>query len=195
MKRILSIAIFAIVALAGYAQKLENSGTSNGVLKISTTEYTLKLAHDFNLSLEKYNDGVNTQYFIKGESEKNESHSFPENAKMLFKLSDGSVMELTAFFSYINYIESKNDYYPTAYYPISEGQLQQLFGGISKIRVEMLSVDKDEVIFQDLQDIDYKKDKLGAVFKTMYNVIADEEKHISDMSQKATTVKDASADF
>lgn len=195
MKNNIILAISLLFCVTIQAQKLNSSDISNGVLKISTTDFKLNLSHDFNLSLDKLTDGTKVQYYIKGVSEKNESHSFPENAKLLFKLTDGSIVELTSYYSFINYIEDNNDYYPTAYYPISEEQLNSLFNGVSKVRVELLSVDKDDVIFQDLQDVDYKKDKLGKVFKAMYDVIAEEEKHLESMAEKGSKVKDASSGF
>ena len=70
----------------------------------------------------------------------NSIHSFPPSAKILFKLFDGSLMEIVSLTSKIINIH-KNKYVPTIYYPISEEQLVSLFSGIKKIRIEFSNGD------------------------------------------------------
>ena len=65
---------------------------------------------------------------------------------------------------------------PTAYYPITFEQLEDIFSGIAKIRVEMLSYnEKEGVPFMDYPELEFKKDKMGKQFKEMFDNIEKKE--------------------
>jgi hypothetical protein len=199
MKKI--IFLIAISFLCGthiYGQKIILNDMSNGVYRIVTEPFELELVDEFKGSIHLYYDKETYEFIIELNGEKNKLHNFPEEAKLLFKTMDGSTIELKAFDTEIgkgmDYLQVPYKY-PLAFYAISEQQLQSLFNGISKIRVEMLSYNKKEkTIFKDFQDIDYKNDKLGKLFNKMYNKLMAEKSKI-DKQNAALLKRDASADF
>lgn len=199
MKKI--IFLIAISFLCGthvYGQKITRNEISNGVYRIVAEPFELELEDDFIGCIHLYYDKETYEFIIELDGKSNKLHNFPEEAKLLFKTMDGSTIELKAFDTEIgkgmDYLQVPYKY-PFAFYSISEQQLQSLFNGISKIRVEMLSYNKKEkTIFKDFQDIDYRKDKLGKLFNKTYNKLMAEKNKI-DKQNEALLNKDASADF
>jgi len=152
------------------AQKIEVSELKNEVFKIQTSSEKLEIKDDFEYCLVKYISNGKEEFYIMGCFDVNSIHSFPPSAKILFKLFDGSLMDVVSLTSKIINIH-KNKYVPTIYYPISEEQLVSLFSGIKKIRIELLSVDKEGTPFVDYQDIEFKKDKVGKNLQKMHESI------------------------
>ena len=163
------------IAYNSFSQKVESDNIENGVRRIQSKDETIEFENYFRFNLEKFIYNDESQYFIRGRSEENEYHNFPNKCKLLFKTFDGKVIELASTFSELVQINS-GVWEPTAYYPISNEQLQTLFNGISKIRVEMLSYNKKEdTPFMDYPELEFKKDKMGKKFKEMYDNVEKKE--------------------
>jgi len=172
------------IAYNSFSQKVESDNIENGVRRIQSKDETIEFENYFRFNLEKFIYNGESQYFIRGRSEENEYHNFPNKCKLLFKTFDGTVIELASTFSELVQINS-GVWEPTAYYPISNEQLQTLFNGISKIRVEMLSYNKKEdTPFMDYPELEFKKDKMGKKFKEMYDNV--EKKELTQPKIKKT---------
>lgn len=148
-------------------------------------------------SLELYSDGEKTQYAIRVYlwSTTKKFRIFPSHSKMLLKLIDNSVIELTSVFNDFDIEKS----FTSAYFPISKSDLQKAFSGIIKTRIEILSTNKDDnSIFTDYQDYEYKKDKMGKQLEKWHNAIGEEyrKKGIKLLKQKQKTgLKDINENF
>lgn len=139
-------------------------------------------------SLELYTDGQTMQYAIRIYmwSTPKKPRIFPSHSKLLLKLVDNSVIELTSVFNDFDIEKS----FTSAYFPISESELQKIFAGIKKIRIEVLSISKDDnSIFTDYQDYEYKKDKMGKQLEKWHNAINEEyrKKGMELLKQKQKT--------
>ena len=158
-----------------YSQKTDSDYIQNGVRRIQSKSETIDFENFFRYNLEKFVCNGESQYYIRGRSEENEYHNFPNNCKLLFKTFDGKIIELTSVISELVYLDNAV-WEPTAYYPITRNQLDTLFTGISKIRVEMLSSNKQqEKPFLDYPELEFKKDKMGKQFQEMFNNIEKKE--------------------
>lgn len=148
-------------------------------------------------SLELYTDGQTMQYAIRIYmwSTPKKPRIFPSHSKLLLKLVDNSVIELTSVFNDFDVEKS----FTSAYFPISESELQRLFTGIKKTRIEVLTISKDDnSIFTDYQDYEYKKDKMGKQLEKWQNAISEEyrKEGIELLKQKQKTeLKDINEDF
>ncbi len=176
---------FSLVSVFCYAQKVTTNKIENGVEFFATDYKDMKFADDVSYSLQLFTDGQQSEYFVILCSEENKVHSFPEDAKLLLKTKKDETIELVSLFSSI--VETaENEYQPTAYFPISERDLQATFDGIVKVRLEMLSIDKDGAVFTDVRD--NKKD-MGKDLKKMYEAIQkqiEKNKEIRAKDTKAT---------
>jgi len=200
-KKVFLLFTLLLIAFNSFSQKVESDDIENGVRRIQSKDKTIDFENFFRYNLEKFICNNESQYFIRGRSEENEYHNFPNNCKLLFKTFDGKVIELTSVISELVQI-GEGVWEPTAYYPISQEQLELLFTGISKIRVEMLSYNKkEEKPFMDYPELEFKKDKMGKQFKEMFDNI--EKKQLTQpkvkkrKESKGTSLerKDASDDF
>lgn len=192
-KYIFLIAMCFLCGTSAYCQKIKGNVTQNGVHWLSTEPYKFELEDELFIDLILLSDGADIEFYLKCESENLKYHNFPDEAKLLFKTMDDTTVELKS--CYTELIKGDVSRAPLAMYPITEQQLQSLFNGIAKLRVEMLSYNKkDDTIFKDFQDVEYKKDKLGKEFKKMYDLLVAERKKYD--AQNANLLnKDASADF
>lgn len=179
-RRFLLLFAFISIAFSAFSQKVEVDDVFNGVRRIQSKSETIDFENFFRYNLEKFICDDKSQYFIRGRSEENEYHNFPNNCKLLFKTFDGEIIELTSVLSELVYagidIWGNNAWEPTAYYPITRNQLEKLFTGISKIRVEMLSYNEQkDTPFLDYPELEFKKDKMGKQFQEMFNNIEKKE--------------------
>lgn len=183
-KRLIFLIAAWCVVICSFSQAVKSDDIANGVRRIQSKDETIDFENYFRYNLEKFICDDESQYFIRGRSEENEYHNFPNNSKLLFKTFDGTIIELTSVISELVQID-KQVWEPTAYYPISQDQLDKLFTGISKIRVEMLSYNKKEnTPFMDYPELEFKKDKMGKQFKEMFDNI--EKKELTQPKIKKT---------
>lgn len=189
MKKFFLLLSFIIAALSASSQKVKSDDIDNGIRRIQSKAETIDLDNFFSYNLEKFIDNNESQYFIRGRSEENQYHNFPYNCKLLFRTFDGTVIELTSVLSEL--VQKDNGIWePTAYYPISQEQLEKLFNGISKIRVEMLSYNKKEdKPFMDYPELEFKKDKMGKQFKEMFDNIEKKQLTQPKVKRKKETNK------
>lgn len=193
MKTIKMILIFTLVigSIKVYAGDIKYTEISNGIILIGTKPKStffngngfMKVNANNNIlqySLELYSDGNINQYAIKAGLfagiNRKYAFAFPAHSKMLLKLEDDSIIELTAIYNknITNPSEEKNF---EAYFPVSNDQLNQIFSGIKKLRVEIMVLDKDtETIVKDYKDVDFKKDKMGKQIQEWYDEVNKEYK-------------------
>lgn len=203
-RRFLLLFAFISIAFSAFSQKVEVDDVFNGVRRIQSKSETIDFENFFRYNLEKFICGDKSQYFIRGRSEENEYHNFPCNSKLLFKTFDGEIIELTSVISELvgKPVEKKlfstslsqpiagKIWEPTAYYPISQEQLEKLFTGISKIRVEMLSYNKKEdKPFMDYPELEFKKDKMGKQFREMFDNIEKKQQTLPKQPKEKKTNK------
>lgn len=185
---ILLILLLAMVSLKANAGDIDYIKNANGIILIGSKSnmgsinsinasyiagYTSARDTPPIYSLEFYSDGEKTQYAIRVFlwSTPKKSHIFPSHSKMLLRLADNSVIELTSVFNDFDIEKS----FTSAYFPISESELQRTFAGITKTRIEVLSINKDDSsIFTDYQDYEYKKDKMGKQMEKWHDAISEE---------------------
>lgn len=178
------------------AQKIEGSQIENGVVRISTKSEEFGFKENTSYHLEVFSDGEQKDYMLMVSTEKNEAHSFPDNAKLLLKLMDNSVLSLQAVFSMAGELEEEK-VEAFAFYHITEEQLNSLSGGISKVRVEMLSVDKNDNPYVENQEKDFKKDKIGKTILAMKELLDKELAKIvqQQAANKKALQRNESSDF
>lgn len=188
--------LFAIswVTCCGFSQNVDSDYIQNDVRRIQSKSETIDFENFFRYNLEKFVCNGESQYFIRGRSEENEYHNFPNNCKLLFKTFDGEIIELTSVFSELVYagldVWGNHALEPTAYYPITRNQLEALFTGISKIRVEMLSYNEQrDTPFLDYPELEFKKDKMGKQFQKMFNNIEKKELTQPEIKKEKETNK------
>lgn len=181
-KKIYLLFTLLLIAFNSFSQKVESDDIENGVRRIKSKSETIDFDNFFRYNIEKFICNDESQYFIRGRSEENEYHNFPNNCKLLFKTFDGKIVELTSVLS--NNTNLENDIFePTAYYPITRNQLETLFTGIAKIRVEMLSYNKkQDTPFVDYPELKFRRDKMGKQFKEMFDNI--EKKQLTQPNVK-----------
>lgn len=208
----LLILLLAVVSLKANAGDIDYIKSANGIILIGSKSnmgsvnsinasyiagYTSVRDTPPIYSLELYSDGEKTQYAIRVYlwSTSKKSHIFPSHSKMLLKLADNSVIELTSVLNDFDIEKS----FTSAYFPISESELQRTFSGIIKTRMEVLSINKDDnSIFTDFQDYEYKKDKMGKQLEKWHNAISEEyrKKGTELLKQKQKTeLRDINEDF
>ena len=186
-KKIFLLFTLLLIAINSFSQIVESDDIENGVRRIQSKDATIDFDNYFRYNLEKFICDDESQYFIRGRSEENEYHNFPNNCKLLFKTFDGEIIELTSVLSELVYagidVWGNKAWEPTAYYPITRDQLERLFTGISKIRVEMLSYNEQrDTPFMDYPELEFKKDKMGKRFQEMFDNI--EEKQLTQPKVK-----------
>ena len=87
-----------------YSQKTDSDYIQNGVRRIQSKSETIDFENFFRYNLEKFVCNGESQYYIRGRSEENEYHNFPNNCKLLFKTFDGKIIELTSINSAIIFV-------------------------------------------------------------------------------------------
>ena len=166
--RFLFLIMFLSVTYSGFSQKIK---TNNNVTLIESPKKDIKLSHRFEYKLQKYvsTDGT-FQFFICCNFQFNTYHNFPNNAKMILKTFEGETIELTAALSMIAPVPPfETSWEPTAFYPVTQAQLEKLFKGVSYINVETLSYNyKEEKAYLDFQEEVFKKDEIGKHLNKMF---------------------------
>lgn len=192
----LAILFMLVVCNACLAQEVETRDMNNDVLVLSTTNEEFGFKEGTKYCLNLMTDGTNTEYAIGVETHKNIAHAFPDHAVLLLRLADGSVVELKALFSVAGEMDQKVK--AVAFYPITPEQIASVSCGVTKVRVELYSVDKNDDPFMDYQEKEYKKDKIGKIIGKMKDVLDNDLQNILDKqknNQEAVKRTDASAGF
>jgi hypothetical protein len=164
-----------------YSQKILWDEIQNNVRLIGTMPKVIKISDNLDYYLMKLiSTEGKSQYFLSCNTEYLNYHNFPNNSKLLFKTFDNKIVELTSIYSDL---VPETLHVPFAYFPITQSQLETLFTGISKIRLEILSYDhKEDKPFVEYPEIEYKKDKIGKILQTMYTNI--EQQCMKEMKDK-----------
>lgn len=174
------ILLFTIGVFKSYAGGVKSIEIANGIIQFKSSCKT-KYAYTTNdekqnlfsedkhllvYGLDLYTDGAVKQYYLKMGVRNVAVNIFhakfpaafiPSNAKMLLKMADDSVIELT---SVLNSKESDTDYCANFYLP--ESILNKILNGVKKIRIELINYDqKTGVVRKEFRDINYEKNKFS----------------------------------
>jgi len=131
--------------------------TDKMVLSVSLTKYTFRSSHDY--------------YTIKLTVNTGEHCSIPKDGRVLIKTADDSVIELKSISDAESEIRTDivsgiaiKTVQLVGNYVISEADLQKMFKGVKKVRMEILPTNYEK---------DFKKDKIGKALQAEYNLLKD----------------------
>ena len=185
----LLILLFIIGTFKSYAGGVKSIEVANGIIQLRSDEhskwaYALDdekrnlLSSDKHLlvyDLELYTNGEEKQYCLRMGVRNiplniiqlklpSACAYIPTYAKLLIKTEDDSVIELT---SLINKRSSERDYH--GHFFLDDSVLNKLFGGVKKIRMELINFDLETWTLQkEFRDAEYKKDKFGKDMQEAY---------------------------
>ena len=184
--KILLILLFVAVDYSFAGKKKESYQIDNGVTrvwsKVGITNFNgsgfMKINANNNVlsyQLEMFTDGKEKQYSIQliltSLIKRSKAFFFPTNAKLLIKLQDDSIIELSSIYTQ-NVKDPSQEKACSAHFPITEDQLNKMFNGVKKIRVEIIKLnDEEDDVEKDYRDVDFKKDVLGKRFGEFYKEI------------------------
>ena len=184
--KILLILLFVAVDYSFAGKKKESYQIDNGVTrvwsKVGITYFNgsgfMKINANNNVlsyQLEMFTDGKEKQYSIQliltALINRSKAFFFPTNAKLLIKLQDDSIIELSSIYTQ-NVKDPSQEKACSAHFPITEDQLNKMFNGVKKIRVEIIHLnDEEDDVEKDYRDVDFKKDVLGKRFGEFYKEI------------------------
>lgn len=184
--KILLILLFVAVDYSFAGKKKESYQIDNGVTRVwSKVGFTffngsgfMKINANNNVlsyQLEMFTDGKEKQYSIQliltSLIKRSKAFFFPTNAKLLIKLQDDSIIELSSIYTQ-NVKDPSQEKACSAHFPITEDQLNKMFNGVKKIRVEIIHLnDEEDDVEKDYRDVDFKKDVLGKRFGEFYKEI------------------------
>ena len=184
--KILLILLFVAVDYSFAGKKKESYQIDNGVTrvwsKVGITYFNgsgfMKINANNNVlsyQLEMFTDGKEKQYSIQliltSLVKRSKAFFFPTNAKLLIKLQDDSIIELSSIYTQ-NVKDPSQEKACSAHFPITEDQLNKMFNGVKKIRVEIIHLnDEEDDVEKDYRDVDFKKDVLGKRFGEFYKEI------------------------
>ena len=184
--KILLILLFVAVDYSFAGKKKESYQIDNGVTRVwSKVGFTyfngsgfMKINANNNVlsyQLEMFTDGKEKQYSIQliitTLIKRSKAFFFPTNAKLLIKLQDDSIIELSSIYTQ-NVKDPSQEKACSAHFPITEDQLNKMFNGVKKIRVEIIKLnDEEDDVEKDYRDVDFKKDVLGKRFGEFYKEI------------------------
>lgn len=184
--KILLILLFVAVDYSFAGKKKESYQIDNGVTrvwsKVGITNFNgsgfMKINANNNVlsyQLEMFTDGKEKQYSIQlilmTLIKRSKAFFFPTNAKLLIKLQDDSIIELSSIYTQ-NVKDPSQEKACSAHFPITEDQLNKMFNGVKKIRVEIIKLnDEEDDVEKDYRDVDFKKDVLGKRFGEFYKEI------------------------
>lgn len=179
--------LFIIGTLKSFAGGVKSIEVANGIIQLRSDghikwAYALDdekrnmLSRDKHLlvyDLELYTNGTEKQYCLRMGVRNIPSNIFqlklpgayiPTYAKLLIKTEDDSIIELT---SMLNKWGSEIDYH--GHFFLDDNTLNKLFGGVKKIRMELINFDPETGSLQkEFRDAEYKKDKLGEDLQEAY---------------------------
>ena len=184
--KILLILLFVAVDYSFAGKKKESYQIDNGVTRVwSKVGFTyfngsgfMKINANNNVlsyQLEMFTDGKEKQYSIQliltSLIKRSKAFFYPTNAKLLIKLQDDSIIELSSIYTQ-NVKDPSQEKACSAHFPITEDQLNRMFNGVKKIRVEIIKLnDEEDDVEKDYRDVDFKKDVLGKRFGEFYKEI------------------------
>ena len=210
--KILLILLFVAVDYSFAGKKKESYQIDNGVTrvwsKVGITYFNgsgfMKINANNNVlsyQLEMFTDGKEKQYSIQliltSLIKRSKAFFFPTNAKLLIKLQDDSIIELSSIYTQ-NVKDPSQEKACSAHFPITEDQLNKMFNGVKKIRVEIIKLnDKEDDVEKDYRDVDFKKDVLGKRFGEFYKDIYETLTTMSIIQEKKVlkSKKDLLDDF
>ncbi len=182
MRTITSILILFVCTFGINAQKVDYFDTSNDILRVGqklSSNY-MGLMGNIWLShyIELYTDGESKEYVLKINIETGvvEPHLFPANAKMLLKISNKDILELTsAIHTHSGYgapvhplmgSAVQESCHSTACFPLTEEQLEKISKkGMVKTRLEILTYDEKDGAKIIHHDYSMKVDKVKSFVK------------------------------
>lgn len=189
MKKITFLLVVLFVTLNGYAQKIESDKFDDkGYRYIYCSLESIRSMMDkyvFFVSLnavQSKNDTEDITYDIFLRTNANVPLTVPKGGRLLIKLQNDSVIELKTdieFSDKIGKVQHSNslvytNYSITPIFTVSTDQIEKISMGVKKIRLETSL---------DPIDKEFKKDKMGKILSTEYDLIKSallKEKSFSD---------------
>lgn len=145
---------------------------------IASSKNNLPLTYSLNL----FTDNIIEEYAIKIYfwTSIKRPQMLQTQSRILLKLSNDSILELTSTMSNIDYEHS----FSYCYFPVNKDQLFHIFDGIKKVRLEILSYNSELNDYcTEYIDYEYNKDQIGKNLKKWYNSINKELSKIKESSQ------------
>ncbi len=171
MKNIWFLFLLLVVGIGEInAQKIENDSYTNDARFIVTSleaarSFTDKVFISFGMEFFQP-EGTEGDYLVAIKLVGSSDLQIPQGGRMLLKTNNGDVVQLEALNKGISGQETNMGYtsfYVNASYPVTIDQLNELFPGITKVRVELESAEPFEK--------EFSKDKIGKVLKKDYELI------------------------
>lgn len=176
MKKFIILALVSVLSIGANAQKITWDKTKDGLRYIGTDSqicrnFKDKVVLSASLSVSKRGD-ITIFHFVP-ELTFSTQCSAPKNGKMLIKLFDDSVIELTTALGdeqMVRKVHNINglvysDYTMQPIYDVSEEQLTSIIEkGVKEIRIET-----SPIVYEN----EYKKDKIGKVLADRYSLLKD----------------------
>lgn len=176
MKKIISFIITICACLGVHGQTIEFDDYLDDSTKVYSTSsqicrsFTDKMVLSVSLTKYTFRSGRN-YYTMKLSVNTGEHCSIPKDGRVLMKTVDDSVVELKS----ISDAESEIRTYIISgiaiktvqlvgNYVVSETDLQKMFKGVKKVRMEILPTNYEK---------DFKKDKVGQALQAEYNLLKD----------------------
>lgn len=186
MKKILLLTIIISLSSSVFAQKIELDKMDNGERTIMCSHENVRSMKDkvvFSVALcANQNKSGEIFYNLSLKTTASSPITVPKNGKLLIKLMDDSIIELSTIMEYagtVRDVHNVNGYVFSDYtifpaFIVTTEQIDKIKNGVKKIRLETLTggVDKD-----------FKKDKIGAIVSAEYNLLKNafsEKKSFSD---------------
>lgn len=174
MKKVLLAILFILSSAYTYAQKIDLDKVENGERFIICSLENVRSMSDkvvFSVGLSAaQNKDEKVFYSILLSATSTKPITVPKNGKLLIKLQDDSILELTTMIEYSDKIGKVNNvagyvytgYTVTPSFGVTPDQIDKIKQGVKKIRLEtsLEAIDKE-----------FKKDKIGKVIETEYNLI------------------------
>lgn len=174
MKKIIILSLFSMMYFCTYAQKIIGDDTKDGLRYIGTDSQICRNIKDkivLSASLSVSRRGDITIYHFVPKLTFASQCSAPKNGKMLIKLFDDSVIELTTALGdkqMVRKVHNVNgfvysDYTMQPMYDISEEQLTSIIEkGVKKIKIET-----SPLVYEN----EFKKDKIGKALADRYTLL------------------------
>lgn len=174
---VLAMLVFLSASIAN-AQKIESDRTEGGVRTIFCEKknvggFSDKVKMFVGLTANQKADEL--QYYLAIQLNTSEVYEVAKGGKCLLKTTAGDVVELVSpaghSFNPLADMQTVSGFKImsiTALYTITEAQIEQIAGGVSKVRMEVVTERGDELFEKE-----FKKDKIGSVVKKEKKLIDD----------------------
>lgn len=178
MKKLTSFIILFFACLTAQSQTIEYEANLNDSTRAYSTSseicrsFTDKMVLAVSMTKIAMTSG-RYYYYLRLQVSSSEACSIPKGGRVLIRTADDSVVELKSsseaeselHTDFVNGIKIKTSQI-SANYIVSEADLQKMFKGVKKLRMEISPTNYDKT---------FKKDKIGQVLFAEYNLLKDKK--------------------